>query len=108
MMRCSPEAFAQCPTRALCGSPQEATFTEGSECDLFNQSVTDRAITNADHIRAMSDEGLAAEFTRALLGGYEILAGGLPPENLIHEVYQELLVQLRQPYISGESPFEEE
>lgn len=55
MMRCSPEAFAQCPTRALCGSPQEATFAEGSECDRFNQEVAEKPLTNGARIRAMSD-----------------------------------------------------
>lgn len=58
MLRCSPEAFAKCPTRHICGNPQEATFMEGSECDRFNQSVMDKPVTNADRIRAMSDEEL--------------------------------------------------
>ena len=55
MLRCSPEAFAKCPTRHICGKIEDATFTEGSECDLFNQSVKNMPITNADRIRAMSD-----------------------------------------------------
>lgn len=55
MLRCSPEAFAKCPTRYICGKIEDATFTEGSECDLFNQSVMNMPITNADRIRAMSD-----------------------------------------------------
>lgn len=59
MLRCSPEAFAKCPTRHICGKIEEATFTEGSECDLFNQSVMNMPITNADRIRAMNDEELA-------------------------------------------------
>lgn len=60
MLKCSPEAFAKCPTRRICGNIEAATFTEGSECDLFNQSVMNMPITNADRIRAMSDEELAA------------------------------------------------
>lgn len=59
MLRCSPEAFAKCPTRHICGNIQDATFTEGSECDLFNRSVADKPMTNGDWIRAMSDEELA-------------------------------------------------
>ena len=55
MLRCSPEAFAKCPTRHICGKIEDATFTEGSECDLFNQSVMNKPMTNADRIRAMSD-----------------------------------------------------
>lgn len=58
MLKCSPEAFAKCPTRALCGNINEATFTEGSECDRFNQSVQNQPMTNADRIRTMSDEEL--------------------------------------------------
>lgn len=41
MMRCSPEAFAKCPTSHLCGSLTEATFTDDSECAAFNKAVED-------------------------------------------------------------------
>lgn len=58
MLRCSPEAFAKCPTRHICGNIQEATFMEGSECDLFNRSIASKPMTNGDRIRAMSDEEL--------------------------------------------------
>ena len=59
MLRCSPEAFAKCPTRHICGKIEEATFAEGSECDRFNQSVATAPMTNGDWIRSMSDEDLA-------------------------------------------------
>ena len=63
MLKCSPEAFAKCPNRLYCGSyPSECSFTEGSDCDKFNQSVEDSPKTNADRIRAMSDEELAKVF----------------------------------------------
>ena len=39
MMRCSPEAFAKCPMQKHCGSQQDATFMEGSDCDKFNKEV---------------------------------------------------------------------
>ena len=59
MLKCSPEAFAKCPTRHICGvRPDDATFAEGSDCDLFNQLVQSSPQTNADRIRAMSDEEL--------------------------------------------------
>lgn len=67
MLRCSPEAFAKCPTRHICGSIQEATFTEGSECDLFNRSVASKPITNGDRIRAMSGEELAQFMCRTFM-----------------------------------------
>lgn len=58
MQRCSEKAFSKCPTRHLCGTIEDATFTEGSECAAFNQAVEDKPMTNADRIRAMSDEEL--------------------------------------------------
>ena len=63
MLKCSKEAFAACPDRHLCGCPEEAVFTEGSECDQFNRQIGNKAMTHADRIRAMSDEELA-EFIR--------------------------------------------
>lgn len=58
MLRCNKEAFAKCPTRHLCGNIDEATFVEGSECDEFNRQIMGSPLTNADRIRAMSDEEL--------------------------------------------------
>ena len=59
MQRCSERAFAMCPTRHLCGTVHEATFTDDSECAEFNRKVEDVPMTNGDWIRAMSDEELA-------------------------------------------------
>lgn len=60
MMKCDPRAFARCPYSAQCGdSPNNTAFYEGSECDYFNQKVLNTLPTNADLIRAMSDEELA-------------------------------------------------
>ena len=40
MLKCSPEAFACCPTSQYCGnSAAECDFLEGSDCDKFNQRV---------------------------------------------------------------------
>ena len=59
VVKCDPKAFAKCPTRHLCGTPEDATFAPGSDCDKFNQHVLLQPMTNADRIRAMSDEELA-------------------------------------------------
>lgn len=60
MLKCSPEAFAKCPTRHLCGvRHDDATFAEGSDCDKFNQEVLAAPKTRADLVRAMNDEDLA-------------------------------------------------
>lgn len=66
MMRCSPEAFAKCPTRALCGRIEDATFTEGSECDLFNQAVMSAPLTVIERIRILNDEEMV-EFIHRLV-----------------------------------------
>lgn len=60
--RCSAAARAACEFRKFCG--EEATFFEGSQCYDFNHEIESKAIvkTNADHIRAMSDEELAEYF----------------------------------------------
>lgn len=58
MLKCSKEAFAACPDRHLCGCPEEAVFTEGSECDMFNRQIGSKPMTHGDQIRAMSDEEL--------------------------------------------------
>ena len=38
---------------------EEATFTEGSECDEFNRQIGSKPMTHGDQIRAMGDEELA-------------------------------------------------
>lgn len=59
MPHCSKEAFAKCSTRHLCGSPEEATFAENSECAKFNALVAEQPLSNGDRIRCMSDGELA-------------------------------------------------
>ena len=59
MLKCSKEAFAACPDRKGCSCPEEAVFTEGSECDMFNRQIGSHTMTHADQIRAMNDEELA-------------------------------------------------
>ena len=59
MQRCSERAFARCPYKHECGTIHEATFTENSDCAEFNRKVDSMPMTNADRIRAMSDDMLA-------------------------------------------------
>lgn len=60
MLKCAPRAFARCPYRKQCSdSPEHTSFYEGTECDYFNQQVINKPMTNADSIRAMSDDELA-------------------------------------------------
>lgn len=69
MIRCSEKAFAKCPTRALCGSVDDATFAEGSECDRFNQIVEGQPLTYGDKIRMLSDQELLAFIKRLVSMG---------------------------------------
>ena len=58
MQKCSKKAFDMCPNRHICGTIDDATFTEDSECAEFNRAVEDKPMTNADRIRDMRDDEL--------------------------------------------------
>ena len=75
MKYCDPRAYAVCPEKEACGSFADAHFAEGSECDKFNEEVLRGRgpLTNADRIRAMSDEELA-----------QILIGVMDIDDKIH------------------------
>lgn len=55
MLKCDPRAFARCPYNKTCVCPEQAEFSEDSDCFLFNKKVLEAPITNADKIRGMSD-----------------------------------------------------
>lgn len=100
MQRCSERAFEMCPNRHLCGTIHEAIFTDNSDCAEFNRKADSMPITNADRIRAMSDEGLAKEFADCAIGLYcDTRKKGLPelPESVKREVFDSLLEWLKQP-----------
>lgn len=59
MIKCDPRAKAKCPFKDPCCGEEDGYFVEGSDCDKFNQEVLAPPPTNADRIRAMSDEELA-------------------------------------------------
>lgn len=58
-MRCDPRAFVRCPYNKSCLSPEQAEFTEGSDCEKFNRRVLEKPLTEADKIRQMSDVELS-------------------------------------------------
>ncbi len=101
MLRCSPKAYAQCPDHHLCGPIEDATFTEDSECAVFNCAVEDKPMTNADRIRAMNDKELA-EFI-----GHNSLCDRIQSEGIWceeHAVCENCLtVWLQQPAREGGS-----
>ena len=71
-------------------------------CPLTNIAtpVTEYRMTNADLIRAMSDEELAKEFSDCAIGLYcDTRKKGLPelPESVKREVFDSLLEWLKQP-----------
>lgn len=53
--------------------------------------------TNADRIRAMDDETLAAQFVQVICELLQALAGVSPPEKLLDQAMSDILVKLRQP-----------
>lgn len=59
IIKCDPRARARCPFKNPCCGDEVAYFMDGSDCDKFNRSVLALRPTNADHIRAMSDEELS-------------------------------------------------
>lgn len=102
--RCDPRARARCPDRKMC--ELDAVFTEGSECDAFNYRCTEAPPTNADHIRAMTDEEMAgymakmlADYTTGLYDGSYV-----PSDKVVREMASELLRQLQQPCESEGTP----
>lgn len=56
-IKCDPRVYARCPTRESCEIGAE--YAKDSECAQFAESVLNQPATNADRIRAMSDEELA-------------------------------------------------
>lgn len=64
IIKCDPRAKARCPFKNLCCGDEDDYFVDGSGCDKFNQSVLAPPSTNADRIRAMSDEALAEFFEK--------------------------------------------
>ena len=103
MLKCSKEAFAACPDRKGCGCPEEAVFTEGSECDMFNRHIAQdtNVLTNADRIRAMSDEELADWISRTQVSNvaeaFEVIGYvWKQPDNLKDGVKKECLEWLRE------------
>lgn len=63
MIKCDQRAKVRCPFKNPCCGDETAYFMEGSECDEFNQKILAPPPTNADRIRAMSDEELAKMLT---------------------------------------------
>lgn len=71
IMKCDARAFARCPYKKQCSdSPEHTSFYEGTECDYFNQQVIHAPLTNADRIRAMSDEELLDFMKKSVANAY--------------------------------------
>ena len=98
MRQCSKKAFAMCPTRHLCGSIDDATFTDHGECAAFNKSVEDKPMTNGDRIRAMSDDELAWEL---MTWRCEAVARHHGLESQYPDTQQTILSWLQQPMRSN-------
>lgn len=56
MQRCSERAYASCPARHLCGPIEDAVFTDGSACQIYNATI-DGTIDQMPVIRNMLRTG---------------------------------------------------
>ena len=56
MQRCSERAYASCPARHLCGPIEDAVFTDGSACQIYNAAI-DGTIDQLPVIRNMLRTG---------------------------------------------------
>lgn len=68
MIKCDTRARQLCPFKNQCCGEETAYFVDGSECDKFNQDALATPPTNADRIRAMSDDALADFISRIAYG----------------------------------------
>ncbi|MGN0180417.1 MAG: hypothetical protein ACI4DY_13420 [Monoglobaceae bacterium] len=98
MIKCDPRAKARCPFKNPCCGDETAYFVEGSECDEFNQIILAPPPTNADRIRAMSDEELAKMLYKT---GRNYRAICADPVVDFREHYGDLLQWLKQPAEEG-------
>ena len=94
MIKCDPRAIARCPFKKQCCDYDVEYFVEGSECDEFNKQLLTQPPTNADHIRAMSDEELAEMLWKT---GRIYRAVCADPVVDHDEQYAELVKWLQQP-----------
>ena len=62
-IKCDSKVKAKCVFKNKCCGDHEGVYLDGSECDKFAQKVLSEPPTNADRIRAMSDEELAKMLT---------------------------------------------
>lgn len=75
MLRCSPEAFAQCPTRKYCGSSSaDCEFMEGSECDKFNQEI-ERRRSMYENIAEWIGEGVRPYIAMGISASLALIMG---------------------------------
>ena len=96
----------KCRFRSVCKKRPKMEGATIEECDLFRNDIErTEPMTNADRIRAMSDEELAKEFADCAIGLYcDTRKKWLPelPENVKRKVFDSLLEWLKQPAKEGE------
>lgn len=78
MLKCSPEALPSVLLGHSAGIRTKLLSLKNSDCDLFNRSVVDSPLTNADAIRCMSDDDLAV-FLFTVQKNALVLCGVTPP-----------------------------
>lgn len=79
-----------------CKLGEKSCWHDG-KCRLKPCSCKNQVATNADRIRAMSDELLAAQLAEVFCKGFNASTGVVIPDELVKEIMEQFLEQLKQP-----------
>lgn len=79
-----------------CKLGEKGCWNDG-KCRLKPCSCKNQVVTNADRIRAMSDEELAAQLAEVFCKGFEASTSVAIPDELVKEIMEQFLEQLEQP-----------
>lgn len=79
-----------------CKLGEKGCWNDG-KCRLRPCSCENQVVTNADRIRAMSDELLAAQLAEVFCKGFNASTSVVIPDELVKEIMEQFLEQLKQP-----------
>ena len=78
-----------------CKLGEKGCWNDG-KCRLKPCSCENQVVTNADRIRAMSDELLAAQLAEVFCKGFNASTSVVIPDELVKEIMEQFLEQLKQ------------
>lgn len=80
---------------ATCKLGEKGCWNDG-KCRATS-NCENKVFTNADRIRAMSDELLAAQLAEVFCKGFKASTSVVIPDELVKEIMEQFLEQLKQP-----------